>query len=307
MEAIVGRGESAKLSRERRGSLDRKPRVLKLAPLVANMLLELRGLKTQSADFFIKERGLCGSGLNPKLASDMSCVTLEKIEEIWSKCVAFKTTNTTLKPETRKELLQLYFKIYGKMEVTNKEFMTWVVKGYIAEQMGFEVDWASAAASTAVVQASQLEGDLLKRDLSEEEAEELLRLAPGVLKPSGSYSKLPSEGTAPSENKLKSIFCKTSAFLVPQISAMEVAAVEEVLRVEEELLANTRSKQQFLESSHKTIADKIIAFKFGMDDWLADKKEVADNIDIVQGDLDKTLQQIDEAKKTVSRFCDSQP
>jgi hypothetical protein len=157
------------------------------------------------------------------------------------------------------------------------------------EQMGFEVDWASAAASTAVVQASRLEGDLLKRDLSEEEAEELLRLAPGVLKPSGSYSKLPGRGAAPSENKLKSIFCNTSAFSVPQISTMEVVAVEEVLRVEEELLANTRSKQQFLESSQKTITDKIIAFKFGMDDRLVDKKEADNNIDIVQGDLDKTL------------------
>jgi hypothetical protein len=140
MEAVVGQGESAKLSRERRGLLDQKPRELKPTPYVANMLLELRGLKTQSVDFFIKRRGLYGSGLNPKLASDMSCITPEKIEEIWGKCVAFKTTNTTLNPEIRKELLQLYFKIYGKMEVTNKEFMTWVVKGYIAEQMGFEVD-----------------------------------------------------------------------------------------------------------------------------------------------------------------------
>ena len=153
MEGVVGRGELAKLSRERRSSLDQKPRMLKPTPSVADMLLELQGLKTQSADFFINERGLSGSGLNPKLASDMSCVTPETIEEIWGKCIAFKTTNTTLKPETRKELLQLYFKIYGKMEVTNKEFMAWVVKGYIAEQMGFEVDWASTAASTAVVQA----------------------------------------------------------------------------------------------------------------------------------------------------------
>ena len=106
------------------------------------------------------------------------------------------------------------------------------------------MDWASTAASTAVVQASWLEGDLLKRDLSEEsEAEELVRLAPGVLKPFGSYLKLNDRGVAPSENKLKSIFCKISAFSVPQISAMEVAATEEVLSVEEELLANRRSKQ----------------------------------------------------------------
>ena len=140
MEGVVGRGDSAKLSRERRSLLDRKPRLLKPPPSVADMLLELQGLKTQSADFFINKRGLSGSGLNPKLASDMSCVTPEKIEDIWGKCVAFKTMNTTLKPETRKELLQLYSKIYGKTEVTNKEFMAWVVKGYIAEQMGFEVD-----------------------------------------------------------------------------------------------------------------------------------------------------------------------
>ena len=289
MEAVIGRGESAKLSKERRGSLERKPRVLRPAPFVADMLLELQGLKTQSADFFSKERGLCRSGLNPKLASDMSCVTPEKIKEIWGKCVAYKTTNTTLKPETRKELLELYCKIYGKTEVTNKEIMTWVVKGYIAEQMGFQVDWASAVASTAVVQASRLEGDLLKRDLSEEEAEELVRLAPGVLKPSESYSKSNDRGGAPSENKLKSIFCKISAFSVPQILAMEVATAEEVFRVEEELLANRRSKQQLLESSQKSIADKIITFRFGMDDRLADKKEAADNIDIVQGDLDKIL------------------
>ena len=132
-----------------------------------------------------------------------------------------------------------------------------------------------------MIQASRLEGDLLKRDLSEEEAEKLLRLAPGILKPFESYSKLNDRGVAPSKNKLKSIFCKTSAFLVPQISAMEVAAAEEVLSVEEELLANRRSKHQLLESSQKSITKKIIAFKFGMDDRLADKKEAADDIDIV--------------------------
>jgi hypothetical protein len=48
----------------------------------------------------------------------------------------------------------------------NKEFMAWMVKGYIAEQMGHSVDWASAAAATSNLVASRLEGDLLKRDLS---------------------------------------------------------------------------------------------------------------------------------------------
>jgi hypothetical protein len=69
-------------------------------------------------------------------------------------------------------LLQLYSKIYGKIKVTNNEFMTWLVKGYIAEHMGYQVDWASAAASTSFVLASRLEGKLLRRDLFEEEASE---------------------------------------------------------------------------------------------------------------------------------------
>ena len=190
--------------------------MLKPPPSVADMLLELQGLKTQFADFFVNERGLSGLGLNPKLASDMSYVTPEKIEDIWGKCVAFKTTNTTLKPKTRKELLQLYSKIYGKMEVTNKEFMAWVVKGYIAEQMGFEVDWASTAASTTVVQASRLEGELLKCNLSEEEAAEILRLVPGVSKPLGSNLHLPSRGAAHlAGEKMRSFFGKTSTFSVP--------------------------------------------------------------------------------------------
>jgi hypothetical protein len=73
------------------------------------------------------------------------------------------------------------------VDVTNKEFMLWLVKGNIAEQMGFEVDWASAAASIAYVLACRLESDLLKCDLTLEETKTLARLAPtSSSKPSGS-------------------------------------------------------------------------------------------------------------------------
>ena len=51
------------------------------------------------------ERGLSGIGLNPKLPSVMACVTIEKIEEVWGKCSSFKTTNTSLNPTIREELL----------------------------------------------------------------------------------------------------------------------------------------------------------------------------------------------------------
>lgn len=130
------RGVSAKLARDRRGSLDRKSKVLKPPPPVPELLDELASLRTLTADFFVRERGPSSKGLNPKNSAEMLFITPEKIEEVWGKCTAFKTTNTTLKPETRSQLLELYSKIYGKVDVTNKEFMLWLVKGNIAEQMG---------------------------------------------------------------------------------------------------------------------------------------------------------------------------
>jgi hypothetical protein len=181
MDVALVQGESAKLSRERRGSLDCKPKLSKLPPPVVELLEELAGLRTLTVDFFVRERGLCSKGLNPKNSVEMSFITVEKIKEVWGKCTAFKTTNMTLKPETRSQLLELYSKIYGKVDITNEEFMLWLVKGNIAEQMGFEVDWASAAASTAYVLACRLELDLLKRDLTPKETETLARLAPTPL------------------------------------------------------------------------------------------------------------------------------
>jgi hypothetical protein len=53
-------------------------------------------------------------------------------------------------------------------------------------------------------------------------------------------------------------------FRAPIVSETEVAAAEEVLRVEEELIANTRSKESFLECSKTNIAEKLIGFRFGM-------------------------------------------
>jgi hypothetical protein len=97
---------------------------MKVPQTVAELLAELASLRLQTPEFFVKERGLCGKGMNPKLAVDMACVATEKIEEVWGKCTSFKTTSTTLNPQTRRDLLHLYSKIYRKIEVTNNEFIT---------------------------------------------------------------------------------------------------------------------------------------------------------------------------------------
>ena len=148
-----------------------------------------------------------------------------------------------LKPEVRKELTQLYAKIYGKAEVTNNEFMAWLVKGYIAQLMGYDVDWASAAASTAQVLASRIEGELLKRELLEEEAAEFLKLAPyAATRPLGTHLSGPGI-TATETNILSSGSKKTgTGYLMPSITADELAIAEEVLRIEIELTASIESK-----------------------------------------------------------------
>jgi hypothetical protein len=202
MNSKIVRGEIAKLSRKRRGSFEQIQKVLKPPPPVSELLVELASLKLQTHDFFMKERGLCGLGLNPKLPSDMACVTSENIEEVWRKCSSFKTSNTNLKLESRLDLLQLYAKIYGKPEVTNNEFMVWVVKGYIAKSLDLEVDWATAAASTTQILASRLEGELPKWELTSKEVAELHRLAPWVVaKQSGFHSKSSSLGSTPVDVK----------------------------------------------------------------------------------------------------------
>jgi hypothetical protein len=83
MEALLlVRGESTKISRVRRASLEKKQKVRNPPPSVGDMLEELAILRSQTPEFFTKERGLCGQGLNPKLATNMVFVIAEKIEEI---------------------------------------------------------------------------------------------------------------------------------------------------------------------------------------------------------------------------------
>jgi hypothetical protein len=53
----------------------------------------------------------------------------------------FKTTNLNLHPKMRKDLLRLYWKVYGTNQVTNNKFMIWFMKGYIVQKKGEKVNW----------------------------------------------------------------------------------------------------------------------------------------------------------------------
>jgi hypothetical protein len=84
------------------------------------------------------------------------------IEEVFGKVAKFKTTNTQLCTETKKELLELCCRIYGTSIITNNEFMSWVVKGYIAQAKGYNVNWARAATLIAKEKARKLVAEKMK-------------------------------------------------------------------------------------------------------------------------------------------------
>jgi hypothetical protein len=83
---------------------------------------------------------LNGSNLNPKSKLITKHVTEANIEEIFCKVAKFKTTNTHLHVDIKKELLHLCSPIYGTSTFMNNKFMSWVVKGYIVEAKGWDVN-----------------------------------------------------------------------------------------------------------------------------------------------------------------------
>jgi hypothetical protein len=87
---------------------------------------------------------LNGSGLDPKSELIIEHVTQADTEEVFGKVAKFKTTNTHLHVDTKKELLHLCSQIYGTSIIMNNKFMSWVVKGYITESKGWDVNWIRA-------------------------------------------------------------------------------------------------------------------------------------------------------------------
>ncbi len=94
--------------------------------------------------------------MNPKSDLTPKDVCETNIEEVFGKLAKFKTTNTQLHVDTKKDLLELYCKIYGTSIITNNEIMSWVVKGYIAQAKDYNGNWARTVASTTKKKAHRL-------------------------------------------------------------------------------------------------------------------------------------------------------
>jgi hypothetical protein len=96
-----------------------------------------------------------------------------------------------------------------------------------------------------------------------------------------------------------------SSYYWPSVSAVEIVEAEEVLVVEGKLLANLENKERFLETSKTNILERIIGFKFGMDDKNADAKEAAKNVKMVEEDLKRNaLLILQDRMKVIDFFVD---
>lgn len=227
--------------------------------------------------FFVNVRGLSSSGLNPKSVVDTSVVTAEDLEEVWGKISTYRTTNTKLHPETRKELVTLYGKIYGTEDVTNNEFMLWVVKGFVLEYKGEDVDWATAAASTAREKADRCLRELEKSRLLESglgrggNSQGSSGASPGSPPVYSFSTKLgkPSTKLGIAKRSGSSNLTKFSSGLEQEkrpVCPADLAAVEDVLQSEVELLDSANKRVSLLGEAHRKEGDRIIGLRYSMDD-----------------------------------------
>jgi hypothetical protein len=124
-----------------------------------------------------------------------------------------------------------------------------------------------------------------------------------VLKLPGPQSKSSGLVTAPTDHPWCTSRQKPSTgFCFPKVLASEVASAENVLKVEGDLFLNSKSKERFLEASKKHISERIIGFKFSMEDKVVDAKEAAENVLALESALSKIKDDILDTRRTVSLF-----
>jgi hypothetical protein len=109
---------------------------------------EVVDYKDQTEEFFMNVKKSNGNRMNPRLDLALEHVCEANLEEVFEKVAKFRTTNNKLHLETKKKLFSLYAKIYRTPHVTNNDFMSWVVKGYIEGMKGHNINWAKVIAYT---------------------------------------------------------------------------------------------------------------------------------------------------------------
>jgi hypothetical protein len=90
--------------------------------------------------FFKEVRQLLVKGFNPKFDLIDEHVTTIDIARIFGRVHKFKTTNPLLSMETRTKLERFYWRIYKTTRITNNELMAWLVRGWVAQRHGHQIN-----------------------------------------------------------------------------------------------------------------------------------------------------------------------
>jgi len=95
------------------------------------------------------------------LIANVTFITNADVEDLFEKCTKLCTTNNFSNPNARRDLLELYSKIYGSNSSTNNKFSSWLVKGYIANIKKKKVNWALTTSTTTLEKANRVQWLLL--------------------------------------------------------------------------------------------------------------------------------------------------
>ncbi len=139
-----------------------KPKLEKGSPKF--LAWECVNLSLQIEEFFDVVRHLNNKRFNPRIELTFEHVSEIDIDEVFGplKQPKYKYTNSTLHPNIIKGLVRLCWQIYGTFVITNNDFASWVVKGFIAQKKGVNVNWATIVAWTEKEEACKLKAMALK-------------------------------------------------------------------------------------------------------------------------------------------------
>jgi hypothetical protein len=124
-------------------------------------------LSLQTEEFFDVVKHLNNTRFNPRIELASEHVRETNLDEIFGplKQPKYKYTNSTLHPNIRKKkLVRLCWQIYGTFVITNNDFASWVVRGFIAQDKGVNVNWAIIVTWTKKEEACKLEAMALKSE-----------------------------------------------------------------------------------------------------------------------------------------------
>jgi hypothetical protein len=84
-------------------------------------------------------RHLNNTCLNPKTDLINTNANESDLEVFSPKC-SYKLTNPLLHANTKQELKKLHWQIYGVAILTKNDFMLWLVREYITQEKGYEIN-----------------------------------------------------------------------------------------------------------------------------------------------------------------------